>query len=192
MRSSARTTTILEDQKFKTSQTMRINIPPSFESGAKRAMELRPKIIIFICFAALTTTPSSQITILSSQTTTPTAQSIIIYHGSPTIFPTDFICLMPCAPIIALNGLTVITIIPPTKFSAALPIIPSIIYAIYGIDLLLIIVLLSAPISIVVPTPASRFYEPTQVHHSFNNVLLQVHQLMVQHVLHLNMYQVVH
>ena len=84
---------------------------------------------------------SSQPITIGSQTTIPTYQSIIIHDGTPTIFPTNFICFIPCALIIALNGLTVLTGIPPTKFYAPPPIIPQEIDMFYGIDLLFITVL---------------------------------------------------
>ena len=154
---------------------MRNNVSPSLESEGKRAMELRPKIIIFICFAASTTTPSSQITILSSQTTTPTAQSIITYHGSPTIFPTNFISFISCAQIIALNSSTAITIIPVTIFSTAPPMLPPEIDIIYGIDSLVIVVLPFAPTPAVVLILPPEFCAPSRrVHDIYQQCLISI------------------
>ena len=99
---------------------------------------------------------------ISSRTTTPTSQSIIIYIDFPTIFPTNLICLIQCAPVIALDGSTTMTIIPPGTFCAPPPIIPPAIYVIYGIDLLLITALIYTPTPMVVPTPASQFFVQTQ------------------------------
>ena len=128
---------------------------------------------------------SSQPITIGSQTTIPTYQSIIIHDGTPTIFPTNFICFIPCALIIALNGLTVLTGIPPTKFYAAPPIISPAIYVVYGINLLLIAVLLPTHIPIVVPPPASQFLYMSKVFMIFiNDVLVQVHQLIIQYILY--------
>ena len=68
--------------------------------------------------------------------------------------------MISCAPVIALNGLTVLTGIPPTKFSAAPPIISPAIYAIYEIDLLLVTVLLFTPTPTVVLIPLPEFITP--------------------------------
>ena len=139
---------------------MRINVSPSLESGGKTAMELGLKIIIFICFTTSTTTPSSQTTILSSQTTTPTSPSIIIYISSPTIFPTNSTCFTPRAPIMALIGPPATTTITPTKFYVAPAMIPPEIHIIYGINLLLVTVLLFAAIPTVVLIPPPECTTP--------------------------------
>ena len=125
-------------------------------------MELGLKIIIFISFATSTTTPSSQTTIFSSQPTTPTSPSIIIYISSPTIFPTNSTCFTPCAPIMALIGSTATTTITPAKFYVAPAMILPEIHTIYGIVLLSISVLLVIITPIVVPLLALQFYAPAR------------------------------
>ena len=99
-------------------------------------MKLGLEIIIFICFAALTTTPSSPTTILSSQTTTPASQLIVIYIDSPIIFPTKFICLIQCASNTALNDSIATTMILIPIFYKTPLMLLSEIDIIYGIELL--------------------------------------------------------
>ena len=123
-------------------------------------MELGLIIIIFICLAAPTTTLKFTSITMSPQTALPTSQSTIIYDGFLTIFPTRFIYFISRAPIIALNGLIIITILPPTEFFAAPPIIPPKIDTIYGINSLLITVLLFTPTPKVVLILASEFIAP--------------------------------
>ena len=131
---------------------MRNNVSPSLESGGKRTMELGSKQLYLPCFGTTSTTPGSP-------RTTSASQSIIIYASSPTIFPTNFICLTQCAPIIALNGSTTTTIITPAKFYGELLIIPPPICSIYGIALL-VTVLLLIPILTVVLIPLPQLIAP--------------------------------
>ena len=115
-------------------------------------MELGSKQSYLPCFAAPPTPGSPR--------TTPTFQSIIIYISSPTIFPVNFICLILCSPILAFNGSTTTTIITPAKFYGGPPIISLPTYAIYGINLLLITVLLFTPTPTVVLISAPEFTAP--------------------------------